>query len=128
MEIDYTPVDETLSSLKEPSLDVMITPITMVEILYAQLNHRFRSNTFIRLNEGEGLAFEIDDNGLLVRTVNPDSQIVVTHSHKKRALMLKYRPKQAAHLGGRKLYNRLKRHFYWPALFVDCYVTVRNCP
>ena len=42
--------------------------------------------------------------------------------------MLNHRPKLAAHPGGRKLYYRIKRNFYWPALAVDCYATVRNCP
>ena len=100
----------------------------MEEILSAQLHDRLCSDTFIRLNEGEGSAFKIDDNGLLVRTVNPDPQIVVPHSLKKRVLMLNHRPKLAAHPGGRKLYYRIKRHFYRPALALDCYATVRNCP
>ena len=26
------------------------------------------------------------------------------------------------------MYNRIRRHFYWPALAIDCYITVRNCP
>ena len=113
MEIDYAPVDETLATLEEPSSDGIITPITMEEIRSAQIHDRFCSDTFIRLNEGEGLAFKIDHNGLLVRTVNPDPQIVVPHSLKKRVLMLNHWPKLAAHPGGRKLYCRIKRHFNW---------------
>ena len=42
--------------------------------------------------------------------------------------MLNHRPKLAAHPGCRKLYYRIKCHFYWPALALDCYATVRNCP
>ena len=80
MEIDYDPGDETLSTLEEPSLDGIIPLITMAEILLDQLNDR--SDKSIRLNEGEGLAVKLDDNGLLFRTVNPDPQIVVPHSHK----------------------------------------------
>ena len=52
MEIYYAPVDDTLATLEEPSSDVMITPITMEEILSAQFHDRFCSDTFIRLNEG----------------------------------------------------------------------------
>ena len=33
----------------------------------------------------------------------------------------------SGHPGGRKLYYTLSRDFYWPALAVDAYATVRNC-
>ena len=58
MEIDYAPVDETLATLEEPSVDVMITPITMEELLSAQLHGRFCSDTLIRLNQGEGFGLQ----------------------------------------------------------------------
>ena len=127
-ERDYAPIDNILATLDNPSSDVTFTPITMEELVSAQFHDRFCSDIHRRLNEGEGLSFALDDNGLLVRTVNPDHQIVIPHSLKKRVLMLNHRPKLAAHPGGRKLYYRIKRHFYWPALSVDCYATVRNCP
>ena len=100
----------------------------MEAILSAHLYERFFSNNFIRLNEVEGLALELYDNGLLVRTVNPDPKIVVPHSIKKRVLILNHLPKLAAHPGGRKLYYRIMLHLYWRALSVDCNATVRNCP
>ena len=34
----------------------------------------------------------------------------------------------AGNPGVRKLYAKIRRHFYWPALAADCYATVRNCP
>lgn len=33
----------------------------------------------------------------------------------------------AGHLGGRKLYHRILKAFYWPDLEVDCYATVQIC-
>ena len=42
--------------------------------------------------------------------------------------MLNHYPKLAGHPGGRKLYRKIRKHFYWPTLAVDCYAVVRNCP
>ena len=50
------------------------------------------------------------------------------HALKKRLLWLNHNPTLAGHPGDRKLYARVRRHFYWPALATDCYATVRNCP
>ena len=47
---------------------------------------------------------------------------------KRRVLALNHYPVLAGHPGGRKLYNRIRHDFYWPALAADCYATVRNCP
>ena len=111
-----------------PSKDVHFDQITLEEFVNAQLEDRFCADIHRRLNEGEGIAFGVDDNGLLVRTTQRDHQIVVPHSLKKHVLMLNHYPKVAGHPGGRKLYYRIKRHFYWPALAADCYALVRNCP
>lgn len=77
---------------------------------------------------GGKLSFKHDDDGLLVRTVHADTQILVPHSLKKRFLYISLYPVLAGHRGGRNLYHRILRHFYWPALAIDCYATFRNCP
>ena len=126
IEQDFDEEDHLLAieKTKEPQFQ----KITMEELLSSQHNDAFCAEISRRLNGGEKLSFSHDDNGLLVRTTHPEHQIVVPHSLKKRVLYLNHYPVLAGHPGGRKLYHRIRRHFYWPALAVDCYATVRNCP
>ena len=53
----------------------------MEELVTTQLTDALCADIHRRLNEGvAGLAFRVDENGLLVRTVYPDHQIVIPHS------------------------------------------------
>ena len=92
------------------------------------MHDRFCSEIRRRLNGGEVLAFEFDDDGVLIRTAEAGPQIVVPDTLKQRVLYANHYSKLAGHPGGRKLYYRLRRHYYWPAMAVDCYATVRRCP
>ena len=51
----------------------------MDELISTQLHHAFCSDVCSPLNDGEGLPFELDENGLLVRTATTDQQIVIPH-------------------------------------------------
>ena len=69
-------------------------------MLSIQLHDPFCSDVCHHLNDGEVLAFELDENGLLVRTATHDHTIVVPHSLKKRVLWLNHYPTLAGHPGG----------------------------
>ena len=127
LESDYEAIDHVLAveSKKEP---LHFEPISMEEITVAQHSDNFCTDIARRLNEGVVLPFSHDENGLLVRAAFQSPQIVVPQELKKRVLFLNHYPSLAGHPGGRKLYHRIRRHFYWPALAIDCYATVRNCP
>ena len=73
-------------------------------------------------------AFEIDDKGILVRCGDKGNQIVAPHSLKKKILHVHHLSLLASHPGGRKMYYQIRKDWYWPALAVECYATVRNCP
>ena len=72
----------------------------MDELITAQLHDPFCSDVCRRLNERKGLAFEFDENGLLVRTATHDHTIVVPHSLKKRVLWLNHYTTFAGHPRG----------------------------
>lgn len=42
-------------------------------------------------------------------------------------LHLSHRAKMAGHPGGRRLYQLLRRSFFWPDMSVDCYTIVQRC-
>lgn len=73
-------------------------------------------------------SFEIDDDGNLVRSSNKAIQIVILHALVDRILHFSYYLFLAGHLGGCKLYHRIRRDLYWPALAVYWNATVRKCP
>lgn len=86
------------------------------EILQAQIHDQFFPAIRPKLNEGRDAAFEIDDDGILVRTGDKGIQIVVLHSLKDQILHINHHTILAGHTGGRKLYNRIRKDSYWQAL------------
>ena len=79
------------------------------------------------INNGKPVPFADDVNGILVRTALTHPQIVVPHELRARVLRAAHYHKLSAHPGGRKLYQKLRMHFYWPSMAVDAYGVVRNC-
>lgn len=80
LEADYEPVDELPALLESPAQHVQFEPISMAELILAQYNDGFRADVYRRLSEGEGMAFELDEHGLLVRTATSDRLIVILHA------------------------------------------------
>ena len=95
--------------------------------MIAQLSDPLCIDVRQKLNNGVVMPFGFTEDGLLCRQVTHD-QIVIPHSLKPRVIHIQHYSRLAGHPGGRKLYMCTKRHMYWPALAVDCYATVRNCP
>ena len=92
----------------------------------AQQSDPFCTDIRRKLNGGVVVAFGFDEDGILCRQVS-HQQIVIPHLLKARVLHIHHYARQSGHPGGRKLYNSLRRHMYWPAMAVDCYATVRKC-
>ena len=95
IENDFAEGDQLLAA--EERKDPRVEKITMEELLTSQHNDAFCAEISRRLNGGEKLSFSHDDNGLRVRTIHPEHQIVVPHSQKKRVLYLNHYPVLAGH-------------------------------
>ena len=65
--------------------------------------------------------------GALCRTAAEFVQVVTPQSLRDRVLGLSHYAKLAGQPGGRKLYNTLRRYFYWPTMALDCYAVAKNC-
>ena len=122
--------DELFATLPEPTpSDPMFQPISLEEMLTAQLSDQFCSDIRRQLNGGGvPVPFGFNDDGLLCRQTEDRNQIVVPHSLKPRVLHINHYSRLAGHPGGTKLYHTIRRDMYWPALAVDCHATVRRCP
>ena len=101
--------------------------ITTEELIREQARDTFCQALRARLDKGDLIPFEEDGGGVLVRTVESSPQIVVPRTLVPRVLALAHRPPNAAHPGEVKLYQTLRRHFYWTTLSVDAVTTVKNC-
>ena len=129
LDVQYAEQDELYAAMDDAaSPEVHFEPITREELLQAQLRDEFCASIRRKLNEGGEMSFEINDDGILVRSGDKGEQIVVPHSLKQRILYINHHTLLAGHPGGRKLYYKIRKDFYWPALAVDCYATVRKCP
>lgn len=100
-------------------------PICVETLLQVQLNHLCCAKTLRKHNNGE-LVFEVNNDGVLLRSGNEYVQIVSRHSFKDRILRISQQCLLGGHPSGRRLYRRVRMNFYWHALAVDWYRTVRE--
>ncbi len=52
------------------------------------------------------------------------SQIVLPQALRRRVLQVNHEPAASAHAGGKRMYETLRRGFYWPSMVADVYNTV----
>lgn len=77
--------------------ETVYEPVTMEELRREQLHDRFCVNVRHRLNEGEDVAFRINDEGVLTKTSAPYPQTVVPGTLKSRILHMSHYAKTAGH-------------------------------
>ena len=111
--------------IAEPAL----TPITHSEILLEQQRDALCTEIRSKMEQGDvnQRSFMVDDEGILLRTASGGHQIVVPTSLQPRVLRIAHYSKISGHPGGRRLYQYLRRNFYWPSMAVDCYAVSKNC-
>lgn len=101
--------------------------LKLEELILAHLHGAFCSEILSQERQGEIIPFLTDKNGLLVRTENHSTQIVVAHTIKQPVLTWSRYPVLTGHYGGRKIYYKVKQQFNWPALAADCYDIMHDC-
>ncbi len=91
------------------------------------------TDPFCRAEKGETgtrtARFTVREDGVLVRIapLHGSSQIVVPEALRRRVLQLNNEPAASGHAGGQRMYETLRRGFYWPSMVADVYYTVRQC-
>ena len=118
---DGKPVLVTRMNLKRP--------IRVEETLGEQAKDKYCSWVRNQLAEGKGERFVIDQHGLLTRRSPLDQslQMIVPESLKERLLDVAHSAPTSAHPGRSKMYQTLRRHFYWPSMTVDIHQWVDRC-
>ena len=120
---------EMLADAKEFSVDDLPSPLTFEEILQEQKNDSYCQTILARVSTKKKNPFFEGDDGLLRRKCPYDGQvqIVLPESLRPRVLNLSHHALLAGHPGQTRLYNTVRRTYYWPHMAADTYATVRNC-
>ena len=63
----------------------------------------------------------------ILRVLPKHTAVIVPASLQPRVLHLEHNTICGGHSGGRRMYQSLRRVYYWPRLALDCYATVSNC-
>ena len=99
--LDDDNADELFATLPEPTpSDPTFQPISLEEMLTAQLSDQFCSDIRRQLNGGMPVPFGFNDDGLLCRQTEYRNQIVVPHSLKPRVSHINHYSRLAGHPGG----------------------------
>ena len=111
--------------------DDMRTPISIDEMLSEQASDEYcqwARREMDRDTQGKS-PFAINQHGVLTRrsTLDKSLQIVVPSSLRKRLLEIAHCAPTSGHPGRAKLYQTMRRGFYWPSMTVDIHHLVENC-
>ena len=71
----------------------------------------------------------LDHQGILVRVspLDDSNQVIVPESLRPRLLANGYYAAVSGHPGGRRMYETMRKKFYWPSMSMDVYTTVLQC-
>ena len=110
--------------------DALRTPISIDEMLSEQAADEYCQWARRCMDEGQGTSpFAINQHGVLVRRSQLDKslQIVVPATLRKRLLEIAHYAPTSGHPGRSKMYQTMRRAFYWPAMSVDIHHLVEEC-
>lgn len=113
-------------------LEIAEGPVTIYirEILDAQKTDRLWRKTISGKGRGTGQFIETDE--VVPRWIPPEESsaqnIVVPEALPPRLPNLTHHAKLADHFVQKKMYERLKKSFYWPQIVDEVATTVLTCP
>lgn len=101
--------------------------ISLEGLLRVQHAESFWASIRSRLNGRERLPFCVDEQWVLIRTVEVADEIVISHVLKSRVLHLAHYFQLFGRSGRTKLNLTLRRDFYRPKMAVDCHASAKLC-
>ena len=114
-------------AVKPAEVTEPLTPLTIEERLEEQKEDEFCQEARARLANNPKCQYFGDHHGLICRRAQKDNaeQIIFPKTLRLQALLLAHYPRLAGHAGGSRMYQTLRRTFYWPSMALDAYHTVR---
>ena len=106
-----------------------LQPLTVEELIKVQAEDDECLKLKQKILSGDSTPFHEDERGLIVRvaTIDQAHQIYAPKILRPRILLLAHYPRLAGHPGGTRMYQTLRRTFYWPSMALDVFNTVRQC-
>jgi len=105
-------------------------PIPLAELATAQQADNFCQKVQKDLNTTEATRFYVNGDDILCRQGHQQGvqQVVVPQSLKKDILQREHSSPLGAHPGATRMYQTLRRRYYWPSLVADVFGWVAACP
>ena len=131
-ELDYEDNTDHVTARATEVLDVEhsnLEPLTVEELVNNQANDKECEQIKKKICSKKKTIYTEDERGLIVRVAPIDNavQIYVPKTLRPRLLLLAHYPRLAGHPGGTRMFQTLRRTFYWPSMAMDVFNTVRQC-
>ena len=110
--------------------DAQKCPISIDEMISEQSADDYCQWARRVMDQAQGESpFAINQHGVLVRRAKLDGalQVVVPSTLRQRLLDIAHSAPTSGHPGRAKMYQTLRRAFYWPSMTVDIHHVVENC-
>lgn len=104
-----------------------VEAIQTEEILREQQEDAMCQDIVDSLDDGRNTPFKLNEDGVLIRTATPFQQIVIPESLRARVLNMMHTQVTSGHPGERRMYQTMRKIYYWPSMPVDVYAFVRSC-
>ena len=102
--------------------------IDIHEMLREQERDPFCQRVRKTMDQDRRSAFrENPTTGVLERLLPSHTAVVVPYALQARILRMEHAPLAAGHVGGKRMYETMRKHYYWPRMALDCQDTARNC-
>ena len=104
-------------------------PVPVAELVQAQEADGFCKGIKKELDRPEPTRFFVNADGVLCRRgqTQGEQQVVVPEVLRKGVLTREHTSPLGGHPGATKMYQSLRRHYYWPSLVADVYGWVASC-
>jgi len=128
-EMDMYPEDWDVVPCYVSPTDFVVEPITVQEWLHEQSLDSLCQELQAQVDANKTDRYKINEQGVLQRVhpVNTQTQIVVPERLRSRVLLSHHNAAVAGHPGVRRMYETLRKGYWWPTMIVSVYATVRAC-
>jgi hypothetical protein len=125
---DPSEVEDDIPCVLVQKEDPEIAPITIEEFIERQKEDDF-CQSFLKEDANFQNGSFLDEHGLVCRENGKTgrSQIYVPKSLRERVMTLAHFPKIACHPGSTRMYQNLRRDFFWPRMAIDVHEFVQQC-
>ena len=126
-EVDCEDDIDAITATTEAEVTEPLAPLSLEEICGEQMKDDLCKK--LRRRGGNDPRYVENRHGILCRRSPLDNleQIVLPEALRRPALLLAHYPRIAGHPGGSRMFQILRRTFYWPSMALDAYNTVRQC-